>query len=684
MRFEYGIKGKIFIIVFLLCLLLPFSFLSILSSASDEPYIIAFDPTLPPYQFIENNQYKGFFISLINEISANTNQEIHLLQMPLSDAVEAIKFNEIDGILGIRYDSELEQNLGLLFSESLVNSTISIVAREKSFDAIQSRFGNANVLIAVEQNSIEFEYVKNVKKANFNLTYNQENVMDLLLMGRAEIAIGVRHVAEYMLENTPGGNAYTLSNSYETPVDFYLSMSSAHESFINLFNSELHSLKLNGTYEDFYNEWINDKLIENQKRIESNLTVMAIAIVVIICIVIIIARINIQLTNTVEEKTKELRETNQELENKIYEIKSTVALKDLMFESSPRSIIVFDSNQTISAMNSQALVLCKLGATPVGMSIHLVQPIAVMLAEYIDDILIKGMKFMALEYHQMEGDTTRYYRYHIYPLNAYENHNRGGIITIEDTTDEHIYKSQALERAKSKALSRLISGIAHEIRNPLTSIKTYAELVPIKMENTEFQKQIATVIPNEVIRVNQLIENLIDYTKPKVKSIERLNLQDLVDSCLLLLQPSLTKSNIEVVKTFNDSIQLNADKNQLTQVLINILLNANDAIEEYNLWAIENAQNNFKNMGHQIGITIDRHNSKSLITFSDTGIGMTADELQHVFELFYTTKTKGSGIGLPLSKQLVEENDGTIFITSEKYKGTTITLTFEEGTYATT
>ena len=678
------IKRKILLILFILSHLTVFSVFSLPSSASDNPYKIAFDPTLPPYQFIEANQYKGFFISLINAISVNTNQEILLIPMPLSEAVESIKSNEIDGILGIRYASELEQDLGLLFSESLVNSTISIVAREKAFDAIQSRFGSANVLIAVEQNSVEFEYVKNVKKANFNLTYNQENVMDLLLMGRAEMAIGVRHVAEYKLENTPGGNAYTLSNSYETPVDFYLTMSSANVPFINLFNSELRSMKFNGTYEDFYNEWINDKLIENQKRIERNLTVMAVAIAVIIGIAIIIARINVQLTNTVEEKTKELRDTNQELENKIYEIKSTVALKDLMFESSPRSIIVFDSNQAVSAMNSQALSLCKLEASPIGSSINSVHPIADMLSAYLEGVLEKGERYMALEYHQLEDATPKHFRYYIYPLNDYENHKRGGIITIEDITDEHVYKSQALERAKSKALSRLISGIAHEIRNPLTSIKTYAELVPLKIENAEFQKQVATVIPNEVARVNQLIENLIDYTKPKVKTIERFNFHDVVESCLLLLQPSLAKSNIEVVKSFEDTIQLNADKNQLTQVLINILLNANDAIEEHKLWASENHIEDAINQSHQIKISIGRQNDKSHITFSDTGIGMTADELQHVFELFYTTKTKGSGIGLPLSKQLVEENDGTILITSEKFKGTTITLTFEEGIYATT
>ena len=679
-----GVRDKAILIMVVLCLLMPFSYFHIHSSASDNPYKIAFDPTLPPYQFIETNHYKGFFISLINEISANTKQEILLVPMPLSEAVEAIKSNEIDGILGIRYASDLEQDLGLLFSESLVNSTISIVAREKAFDAIQSRFGSANVLIAVEQNSVEFEYVKNIKKANFNFTYNQQNVMDLLLMGRAEMAIGVRHVAEYMLENTPGGNAYTLSNSYETPVDFYLTMSSANASFINLFNSELRSLKFNGTYEDFYNEWINDKLIESQKRIERNLTVMAAAIAVIIVIAIIIARINVQLTNTVEEKTKELRETNQELEDKIYEIKSTVALKDLMFESSPRSIIVFDSNQTVSAMNSQALSLCKLKSAPFGSSIYEVQPIADMLSAYIEGVLDKGERYMALEYHPVEDSAPKHYRYYIYPLNDYENHKRGGIITIEDTTDEHIYKSQALERAKSKALSRLISGIAHEIRNPLTSIKTYAELVPIKIENAEFQKQVATVIPNEVARVNQLIENLIDYTKPKVKTIERFDFHDVVDSCLLLLQPSLAKSKIEVIKNYEDVVQLNADKNQLTQVLINILLNANDAIEAYKLWASEHNIVNAADQSHQISVYIGRQNEKSFITFSDTGIGMTSDELQQVFELFYTTKSKGSGIGLPLSKQLVEENDGTILISSEKYKGTTITLTFEEGIYATT
>jgi polar amino acid transport system substrate-binding protein len=112
------------------------------------------------------------------------------------------------------------------------------------------------------------------------------------------------------------------------------------------------------------------------------------------------------------------------------------------------------------------------------------------------------------------------------------------------------------------------------------------------------------------------------------------------------------------------------DVNQLKQVVINLILNAIDAINERKSESIDARE-------YMINIQTYRMNEQVCISIEDNGIGMTEEEMKNVFELFYTTKPGGSGIGLPLSRQMVEDNGGAIQINSEKYKGSNILITFE-------
>jgi len=277
------------------------------------------------------------------------------------------------------------------------------------------------------------------------------------------------------------------------------------------------------------------------------------------------------------------------------------------------------------------------------------------------------------------------FRYVIYPLNDYEKKTRGAIITIEDVTDEKNYMAQAAEKEKNRALIQIISGIAHEIRNPLTSIKTYVELLPRKRDNLEFQKQITYVVPREVERVNTLIENLINYAKPRTRNIERVQATDIIESCVLLSKPIISGNNIELKLNTDDNLYIKVDRNQINQVLLNLLLNAIDAITEMRQYSIDNNIESIDNIEkiYEIKINAWKLDNKVYLTVEDNGIGMTENELKNVYELFYTTKVKGSGIGLPLSKQIVEDNDGKIEIKSEKYVGTKIIITFKGDFYET-
>lgn len=624
---------------------------------------IGFDPALPPYQFYEEGAYQGFLIDLTKSIFKELDVNVIFVPLPYEECLRKFKAREIDMILGLRYSSDLDESLN--FSDSLVNSTISIVVPKANEANIQKIIGKSTVLIAVERDSAEFEYVRNIKKANFNNTFNQEAVVDLMMLKRADMMIGVRHVAEYLLEKNNLTEKYTFNNSYETPIDYYLAMNKSEDIMLVRFNEALKRLKLDGEYEKMYNLWIDDKNLANQKKFDRFIKIMGFGLVLALVVIFIAGMISIQLKKRVDEKTEELSETNKQLENKIVEIKNSNELKNLIFESSPRSIAIFDKSYKISAMNEPALALCKLTEMPVGTDIFTLKPLSEMIKNGIERVINYGESYSEKEFEIITGGVKMYYRYVIYPL----MNSSGGIITIEDITEEKLLKEQVVEKEKNRVLLRMISGIAHEIRNPLTSIKTYVELLPRKKDNAEFQKQIARVVPNEVERVNKLIENLIDYVKPKAKNIERVDIQLLVEYCAVLFSPTLNENNIQLNITIDDGLTIMADKDQLKQVFINLILNAIDAIIESRIQHIE--------LSNQITIEAHRENELVIINVSDNGVGMTQEEISLIFELFYTTKVKGSGIGMPLSKQMIEDNGGQIKIESQKFEGTKIVLLFK-------
>ncbi|MDP3385705.1 MAG: transporter substrate-binding domain-containing protein [Eubacteriales bacterium] len=625
---------------------------------------VGFDPNLPPYQYYEDGEYKGLLIDLMNQIAKDSNLEIELVPMPLSEAIEHFKLKEIDMILGIRYTRSLEEVMD--FSDSLVQSKVSFIMPNEESEEIRNKLNVEPFIIAVERDSAEYEFVKNIKKANFNLAFNQESVIALLLMGRADTMIGVRHVAEYTFDKYNLTDAYTISDVYETPVYYHLGVSFEMPGLMNLINNSLRDIKLSGDYEHIYNRWINDLNAERQKQMVRYMTILSIGTLLVILTGLLV---NLQLKRKVNIKTKELSDSNLQLEDKILEIRQSNDLKNLIVESSPRSIVIFDNEGKIISMNESSLKLCGCEKPLIGESVYELVPINLMLGS-IERVLKNGESFVEKEMAYVTPQKQMTFRYVIYPLFDHVKTTRGAIITIEDVTEEKILRAQAQEKEKNQALVQIISGIAHEIRNPLTSIKTYIELLPRKKDNLEFQRQIATVVPHEVERVNKLIEQLIDYAKPREKIIELANLTEVIDYCITLFKPILQKNGIVLNKKTDRDFYIMVDMNQLKQVIINLFLNAIDAINERKS-AIQDDRI------YRIDIEVIRNIDRICISVDDNGIGMTEDELKNVFELFYTTKVGGSGIGLPLSRQLVEDNDGTIHISSDKNKGSKILITFK-------
>ena len=210
------------------------------------------------------------------------------------------------------------------------------------------------------------------------------------------------------------------------------------------------------------------------------------------------------------------------------------------------------------------------------------------------------------------------------------------------------------------SLGAVVSGISHEIRNPLTSIKTYIELLPKKYESESFRQKISTQVPLEIDRLNGLLKELMDYSKPKVLVKERFKPISLLNQTIELLSLQLSNKNIEFNYLDDEDIWICADKQQLKQVFINILINSIDAVGS----------------GGHISLEVLSNPENIMFSIIDNGPGIDSSVLKDVFIPFYTTKKHGSGLGLSLCHKFINDNDGSINITSKVNEWTRVDINF--------
>ncbi|WP_409228501.1 transporter substrate-binding domain-containing protein [Gudongella sp. SC589] len=201
---------------------------------------------------------------------------------------------------------------------------------------------------------------------------------------------------------------------------------------------------------------------------------------------------------------------------------------------------------------------------------------------------------------------------------------------------------------KLQFMNQIISSIAHEIRNPLTSIKIYTNQIRDKLDNREFMLAASEDIPVEIDRIDGLIKEFMEYTSPRRPVISDINLYDEIMGSIKLVKFHI--SNIRIEVDIERSLFIKFDMAQFKQVIINILLNSNDAVRDAEEPLIEIS-------AFEDGDFIE-------IYFRDNGYGMNQDKLQYIFEPFYTTKEYGNGVGMFVVKQIIDDNGGSIFAES--------------------
>ena len=251
---------------------------------------------------------------------------------------------------------------------------------------------------------------------------------------------------------------------------------------------------------------------------------------------------------------------------------------------------------------------------------------------------------------------------------ADENHEENMILVIRDLTEQKRLEEQIIRGERLTAMGELASSVAHEIRNPLNSIGTITQQLGkdyLPAENQEEFKSLTKLVYKEVRRINDTIESFLKFAKPKPIQPETFLLSDLLDHTANQYKELFKQNdyNLVFLNTFTGNVFW--DWNQISQVFINLIENALDSLSENGSLTI-NAN--------------EVENGSIEIKLSDTGKGISPDNLKRIFNLYFTTKTKGNGIGLSVVQQIISEHNGVISVESSPGYGTTFTIQLPKNT----
>ncbi|QOR66905.1 response regulator [Cytobacillus suaedae] len=376
-----------------------------------------------------------------------------------------------------------------------------------------------------------------------------------------------------------------------------------------------------------------------------------------------------KLEQLVEQRTQELRLTNESLQREMKEKQQILQLAQtseakyrLLVEESPVAIIILELhkenwtfiNQTgIKMLGGHSLL--EITSKSLFTYIHPEEHAAV--KERIQQ-LIEGKKVedREIKFVRLDGEVI-HVEVTIIPFNYMGNaaiHIVARDVTEIKKTNEYISQSEKLS-----VVGQLAAGIAHEIRNPLTSLRGFTQLV----ESTEADSTYIQIMLGEIDRINSIVSELLLLSKPTEGEFREIEIAELLHSVVILMNTQATLQNIEIkYQNLVDEkhVIINGLENKLKQIFINLIKNAIEAMEA----------------GGEININIKKEENTVILQFCDQGCGIPEEYLSKIGQPFFTTKETGTGLGLMVCKSIMDNHHGKMSIQSELGVGTTITLTF--------
>ena len=242
-----------------------------------------------------------------------------------------------------------------------------------------------------------------------------------------------------------------------------------------------------------------------------------------------------------------------------------------------------------------------------------------------------------------------------------KENNLNTIIVLRDLTELKKIEEQMIRKDRLVAMGELASGVAHEIRNPLNTISTITQQLSKDFEpseNADEYHSLANLVNKEIRRINKTVQDFLRFSRPEKILLNEFELSELIDQIQAQYKGMLKEKKISFIKSIEWNGIVNWDRNQIQQVIMNLMQNSIDSISEKG----------------EINFNIKKIEMNIIIRISDNGCGIPEHIKNRIFNLYYTTKASGTGIGLSIIQRIIIEHNGTIDFQSKENFGTTFTM----------
>ena len=237
------------------------------------------------------------------------------------------------------------------------------------------------------------------------------------------------------------------------------------------------------------------------------------------------------------------------------------------------------------------------------------------------------------------------------PIAGDDGRCRSAVVVLRDLRQIKRLEEEVRRSEKLAAVGELAAGVAHEIRNPLSSIRGLAQFLRHALAGRPKDREYAEIMVKEVDRINRVVTDLLTIARPQEPDLAPTDLQELLDHTVGLLQGDADRRGVEIHKVIPSELpEVIMDENQMTQALLNLILNALQAVEAGG--TIE------------VGASVDAPDSRLHLWVEDDGSGIPPEQMAKIFDPFFTTRAKGTGLGLPIVQKIVTHHRGEIRVES--------------------
>lgn len=241
----------------------------------------------------------------------------------------------------------------------------------------------------------------------------------------------------------------------------------------------------------------------------------------------------------------------------------------------------------------------------------------------------------------------------------------GALLSIQDLSEMKELEDKIRRADKLTALATMAAGMAHEIKNPLSSMKVFAQLLPKKIDDAEYRKKLNEILPREIDRIDRIVESLLGFARSTTPTFEKIRIEEVLEENLKYFEDKARNAGVKIKKSYADLPEVEVDRVQISQVFSNLILNGIQAMPEGGELTVSTFP----------GKKVDDVLQTVKLQISDTGHGIPEEMQKKLFDPFFTTRYGGTGLGLTIAHSIVDGHKGFIDVESRVGKGTTFTVT---------